>query len=79
VRTVRQECLAWRLLVGGWRLERVLRVYVEHDYRHRPHRALALAQPEPFTEVPVVGGLWVPEVCRRDRLGGLLCEYHRAA
>ncbi len=40
VRTVRAECLDWLLVVGQRHLDRVLRVYVEHYNRHRPHRAL---------------------------------------
>jgi hypothetical protein len=35
VRTVRAECLDWLLIVGRGHLEQVLRVYVEHDNRHR--------------------------------------------
>ena len=38
VGTVRAECLDWLLIVGRGHLEQVLRVYVEHDNRHRPHR-----------------------------------------
>jgi hypothetical protein len=47
VGTVRAECLDWLLIVGRRRLERVLRVYVEHDNPHRPHRALGLGPPAP--------------------------------
>ena len=46
VRTVRAECLDWLLTVGRSHLEQVLRVYVEHHNRHRPHRALGLAAPD---------------------------------
>jgi len=42
-------------------------------------RKLGLASPEPFTEVPVVKRQRAPEIGRRDRLGGLLHEYHPAA
>ena len=35
---VRAECLDWLLIVGRGHLEQVLRVYVEHENRHRPHR-----------------------------------------
>jgi transposase InsO family protein len=47
VRTVRAECLDWRLIVNRRHLERVLRVYVEHDNTQRPHRALNLRPPQP--------------------------------
>jgi transposase InsO family protein len=47
VRTVRTECLDWLLIVGRSHLEQVLRIYVQHYNRHRPHRALELAAPDP--------------------------------
>jgi putative transposase len=37
--TVRAECLDWLLIVGREHLNQVLRVYTQHDNRHRPHRA----------------------------------------
>jgi putative transposase len=49
IRTVRTECLDWLLIVGREHLERVLRVYVNHYNRHRPHRALGLHPPDPPT------------------------------
>jgi hypothetical protein len=44
IRTVRAECLDWLLILGRGHLEQVLRVYVQHDNAHRPHRALALSR-----------------------------------
>jgi putative transposase len=76
VRTVRAECLDWLLILGPHHLERVLRVYVEHYNRERPHRALDLqppAPPEP-SPAPLAG-----RIKRRDRLGGLLHEDYRTA
>ena len=46
VRTVRAECLDWLLILNRRHLERVLRVYVDHYNRERPHRALELRPPE---------------------------------
>jgi transposase InsO family protein len=77
VRTARAECLDWLLILGPRQLERVLRVFVEHYNRARPHRALGRCPPvrlEP-TLPPVPGAA----VKRRDRLGGLLHEYYLAA
>jgi hypothetical protein len=34
------ECLDWLLIVGRGHLEQVLRIYLDHYNRHRPHRAL---------------------------------------
>jgi putative transposase len=47
VGTVRAECLDWLLIVGRGHLQQVLRVYVKHYNRHRPHRALGLESPDP--------------------------------
>jgi len=46
------------------------------DYRERPHRALDLRPPQATSasEQPVCGAIH-----RRDRLGGLIHEYYRAA
>jgi putative transposase len=48
VRTVRNECLDWLLVIGRRHLERILRVYTQHYNRERPHRGLALHPPEPL-------------------------------
>ena len=76
IRTVRAECLDWLLITGRGQLEQVLRVYVEHYNGHRPHRALGMEPPG-----PPAGRTAISEergcVDRRDRLGGLLHEYHR--
>jgi putative transposase len=76
VRTVRTECLDWLLILGRRHLESVLRIYTTHYNRERPHRGLALLSPEETNaERSPSGG----EIKRRDRLGGLIHEYHRAA
>jgi putative transposase len=75
VRTVRAECLDWLLILNRRHLERVLRVYVHHYNRERPHRALELRPPEPKAHARSAVG----EIHRRDRLGGLIHEYYRAA
>jgi hypothetical protein len=79
IRTVRAECLDWLLIVGRGHLEQVLRVYVEHDNRHRPHRALGLEPPCPSAGLTLVGEARRARVRRRDLLGGVLHEYRRAA
>jgi transposase InsO family protein len=76
VRTVRAECLDWLLILNRRHLEGVLRVYVDHYNRERPHRALDLRPPElDERRKRSPDG----EICRRDRLGGLIHEYYRAA
>ena len=75
VRTVRTECLDWLLILGRRHLDSVLRSYVQHYNRERPHRGLALRPPEAQQlNSPTSGAIQ-----RRDHLGGLLHEYYRAA
>jgi putative transposase len=75
VRTVRAQCLDWLLILGCRHRETVLRIYTAH-YRERPHRGLALLSPDSTNaDAPASG----EEIKRRDRLGGLIHEYHRAA
>jgi transposase InsO family protein len=80
VRNARSECLDWLLIVNRRHLELVLRVFVEHYNSHRPHRSLNLTPPDP--RPPTLRHLTPPtphRVHRRNRLGGLIHEYHRAA
>ena len=75
VRTVRAECLDWLLILNRRHLEHVLRVYVDHYNRERPHRALELRPPEPHSQTRSAPR----EIHRRDRLGGLIHEYYQDA
>jgi hypothetical protein len=81
VGTVRRECLDRLLIVGRRQLEHVLRIYVMHYNRERPHRAIDLKPPDPSPPRRVAASsrprpLWVD---RRDLLGGLIHEYDLAA
>jgi len=79
VRTLREECLDWLLVFGRGQLERLLREYVDHYNRERPHRALGLRAPAaPLEVIPLRQGQQAA-VRRRDRLGGLIHEYAWAA
>jgi putative transposase len=79
VRTVRSECLDWLLILNARHLEDTLKVFVDHYNSRRPHRSLGLVPPNrrPPVTPPAVGE--AISVRRRDRLGGLLHEYDRAA
>jgi transposase InsO family protein len=79
VRTLREECLDWLLILSRRHLERVLREYVDHYNHERPHRALELRPPEPSTQVIPLRPRHEAGVSRRDRLGGLIHEYAWAA
>jgi putative transposase len=74
VRSIRAECLDRLILFGERRLLRALDEFVAHYHRERNHQGLGneLITPEAIA----VGGT---QVRCRDRLGGLLRYYHRAA
>ena len=78
VRTVRAECLDWLLILNRRHLEHVLRVYVDHYNRERPHRALDLRPPTTRSSAQTKR-LPPATIHRRDRLGGLIHEYYQAA
>ena len=74
VRTVRNACVDWMLVLGRRHLERVLRTYAAHYNEARPDRGLDLKTPEPQLDSrprPAFGG----RVRRHDRLAGLIHEY----
>jgi putative transposase len=80
VRTVRSECLDRLLIQNDQDLGRVLDVFVDHYNNHRPHRALALTAPQPARPLVLPTTDWgEARVERRDRLGGVVHEYVRAA
>ncbi len=74
VRSIREECLDRLILFGERRLRRVLDEFVAHYHEERNHQGLgnALITPE---DRPLGGR----RVRCRERLGGLLRYYHRAA
>ncbi len=76
VGTVRREALDHLLILGRRHLDHVLREYVDHYQRARPHQGLG-------QRIPGVALKRVMQrsgrVARRDRLGGLIHEYSRAS
>lgn len=79
VRTVRSECLDWLLILNAQHLEHTLKVFVEHYNGCRPRRSLGLVPPNGRQPVNTETIRRPFRVKRRDRLGGLLHEYSRAA
>jgi transposase InsO family protein len=79
--TCRRELLDRTLVWNQRHLLRVLREFEEHDNAHRPHQGFANARPLHPLPAPITdrGRIAVLDVWRRDRLGGVLCEYERAA
>jgi transposase InsO family protein len=77
VKTLRHEVLDWTLILGHRHLDRVLASYSSHYNAERPHRGIALRVPDKQSHVDPVA--IVPEIKRRDRLGGLIHEYYSVA
>ncbi len=73
VGTLRREVLDWLLILDQRHLTRILKEYVEHYNRARPHRSRDLDPPAGPVNAPS------GEVITISRLGGLLHEYARAA
>ena len=74
--TLRREYLDHILITGPRHLAAVLREYTQHYNALRPHRSLH--------QLPPAGGARPPSGAvirplRRDRLGGLICEYLQVA
>ena len=78
VGTLRAECLDWTIIPGRRHLERVLRTYIDHYNKERPHRGIGLRAPA-GSRSPAVTELMALNVHRQDVLGGLIHEYRDAA
>ena len=76
VRSVRHECLDHMLILTRQHLDDVMREHVDHCNRHCPHLALGNDSPD---ERDITGDLPENRIVRRDRLRGLLHEYHAHA
>jgi transposase InsO family protein len=74
VKTIRWECLDHILILGRRHRERIVREFARHYNAERPHRGLELAGPSPPT---LSSSTSSGAVRRRDRLGGMIHEYHR--
>jgi transposase InsO family protein len=77
VKTLRHEVLDWTLILGRRHLDRVLASYACHYNAQRPHRGIELRVPSNPSHIDPV--TIVPEIRRRDLLGGLIHEYHAVA
>jgi transposase InsO family protein len=77
-RTIRAELLDRTLVWNLAHLRRILAEYESFYNEHRPHRALGQAAPQrPLPDNAI--DLDDFRVARRDRIGGILHEYHMAA
>ena len=73
VRSIKSECLNKMILFGPAMLERAIRDYVAHYHQERPHQSLRNELID-GDSASATG-----DVVERERLGGVLRYYHRAA
>jgi transposase InsO family protein len=74
VRSIKEECLDRVIVIGERHLRRALAEFVVHYHAERNHQGLANALIQPLTQPDASG-----PVRRRQRMGGMLNYYHRAA
>ncbi len=74
IRSVREECLDWILILNKAHLRRVLNVYLEYYNKYRPHQGLEQQSPIPRPE-PETTGI----VKQRQILGGIVNDYFRSS
>jgi putative transposase len=74
-RSLREECLDRMIFFGEDMLRRALMEYVSHFHGERNHQGLENRLIDPGPEV----GRQTGDIQCRERLGGLLCYYHRQA
>ena len=74
VRSIKEECLNRVIPLGERHFRRTIGEFVAHDHRERNHQGLENALIEGGPAVTTVGRIY-----RRQRLGGLLNHYARAA
>ena len=74
VRSIKHECLARVIPFGEHHLRRTLAEFIEHYHRERNHQGLGNELIDGMLQPGRTGG-----VRRRQRLGGLLNYYDRAA
>jgi putative transposase len=80
VQSLRKECLVHFVVVGERHHGHLVREFIEHYNQERPHQARGnVPLPEADTDEPRILKFPSGEVKCRERLGGLLKHYYRAA
>lgn len=75
VRSIKAECLSQMIFFGKASLQHAIRQFMTHYHAERNHQGLENRIPQPAT----VTAVFHHRVQRRQRLGGMLSYYHRAA
>jgi putative transposase len=80
--TIRRECLDWVIPLNERHLRYILREWIAHYSRGRPHSSLGPGIPDGPDSAPVLDGHWISDghcVVVTPVLGGLHHEYHLEA
>jgi putative transposase len=72
---MKESCLDRLILVGEGSLRRAVAEFIEHDHRERNHQGLGNQLIVPLPARAIDDG----RILSRERLGGLLKDYHRPA
>jgi putative transposase len=75
---IRRECLDWVIPLSEDHLRSVLREWIAHYNRGRPHASLGPGIPEGSAAIPVLNDRRIPDSCRvvaKPILNGLHHEY----
>jgi transposase InsO family protein len=73
--SIKSECLSRMVFFGEQSLRRAVCAYLDHYHRERNHQSLGNRLIEPENNVGRIDG----EIECRERLGGMLRYYYRAA
>ncbi|QQS08275.1 MAG: transposase [Phycisphaerales bacterium] len=79
IQSVQAECLDQFVILGTRHLDYLLREYVDHYNRERPHSSLEFATPMCRRPSIRAGPADRREVRCRSRLGGVIKHYYRNA
>ena len=74
VRSIKEECLSRMIFVGQASLRHAITQYMSYYHGERNHQGLGDRLLLPHADVHLPG-----QIKRRQRLGGMLSYYHRAA
>jgi putative transposase len=75
VRSIKEECLNRKIFFGQASIQHAVRQFIAHYHSERNHQGPDNRIPRPAS----VTALHQHPVQRRQRLGGMLSHYHRAA
>lgn len=77
IRSTKEECLDYLIILGEDSLRRIMKEYVEHYHYERNHQGIDNQIIESENEILQHSKKGVGEITCKERLGGLLKYYYR--